>query len=216
MSKYKCIIFDLDGTILDTSAGIRRSIEESIRILKLPEMTNAQLESCIGPPIQNSFKNIYHMEMEEATAAAAVFRNLYKEKYLCDAVVYDGMLEVFKHLKKCGMKIMIATYKREDYTLTLLEKFGLLDIFDYVKGSDFEGKLSKADIIRLCIEQGGCSDEEVVMIGDTTHDSKAAQEMEIDFVAVTYGFGFKPLELIEEAVYIANTAEEIKEFLCDK
>ena len=215
MSKYKCIIFDLDGTILDTSEGIRKSVEESIVVLKLPAMTDSQLQSCIGPPIQNSFKNIYKMEIEEANEAAAVFRDLYKGKYLYDACLYAGMMQMLDNLKKSGMKIMIATYKREDYTLTLLEKFGLLKVFDYVKGSDFEGKLTKSDIIRMCIEQSECSDEEVIMIGDTIHDSSAAQSLGIDFIAVTYGFGFKQLEEIKEAVYVADSVADIKSYLCN-
>lgn len=213
MSKYKCVLFDLDGTIIDSSSGVKKSILETIKLLKLPTMTEEELEACIGPPIQNSFQKIYNMQKNDADAAAAVFRKIYREKNLFDAVIYDDMLVLIEFLRKKNMKIMIATYKREDYTVELLEKFELYDKFDFVKGSDFEGKLTKSDIMNICIDECGCSREEVVMIGDTIHDLNAANELGVDFIAVTYGFGFKDNIDNIKAVCVANTVRDICDYM---
>ena len=176
-------------------------------------MREEELESCIGPPIQNSFQRIYNMQKSEADEAAAVFRKIYKEKNLFDAVIYDDMMMLLELLRSQNIKIMIATYKREDYTIELLEKFDLYNKFDFVKGSDFEGKLTKSDIMNICIDECGCSKEEVVMIGDTIHDLGAANELGVDFIAVTYGFGFKDDVEDIKAVYVAKTVNEICDYM---
>lgn len=212
MSEYKCVIFDLDGTIIDSSKGIRRSIEETIKVLGLQKMSDVQVESCIGPPIQDSFKRIYQVAESEANEMASVFRNFYKEKYLYEAEVYRGMSEFINSLQRNRIVTMIATYKREDYTEKLLKQFGLWELFDYVKGADFAGKLKKLDIINLCIKKSRCHPNEIVMIGDTFHDSEAAYQAGIDFIAVTYGFGFEPMECVNEAVYIAESVSDLKEY----
>ncbi len=212
MNRYKCVIFDLDGTIIDSSSGIRKSIEETIKVLNFSQMDEAELESCIGPPIQDSFRRIYHLNEKDANDAAAVFREYYKEKYLYDAEVYQGMKELLKQLRSHGILTMIATYKREDYTMKLLEKFDLLKLFDYVKGSDFEGKLKKADIINLCMEQSQCSKNEIVMVGDTSHDSGAACEVGLDFIAVTYGFGFQANSNVKGAICTVDSVQELSDY----
>ena len=212
MSKYKCVLFDLDGTIIDSSEGVKKSISESIEILGLPQLTESQLESCIGPPIQRSFKVLYEMDEKQANDSAAVFRNIYKDKYLFDAIIYDGIVDLIKALKREGVKVMIATYKREDYMRILLEKFELLELFDNVKGADFEGKLNKSDIIRMCIAESGCDVRDVVMVGDTIHDQTAAENVGIDFVAVTYGFGFKKPDKLENVTFVADYAKDMEKF----
>lgn len=213
MSKYKCVLFDLDGTIIDSSSGVKKSIVETIELLKLPAMREEELDSCIGPPIQKSFQKIYNMQKSEADEAAAVFRKIYREKNLFDAVIYDDMMKLIDFLKNQNIKIMIATYKREDYTIELLEKFDLYNKFDFVKGADFEGKLTKSDIMNICIEQSGCNKEEVVMIGDTIHDLGAAQELGVDFIAVTYGFGFKDIAENIDAVFVASNVKDICDYM---
>lgn len=213
MNKYKCVIFDLDGTIIDSSEGIRKSIEETIKTLNLQKMSDVQLESCIGPPIQDSFRKIYGVDENEVNKMASVFRNFYKEKYLYEAEIYDGMIELINSLQHNKIMTMIATYKREDYTKKLLKKFGIWGLFDYVKGADFEGKLKKTDIINQCIEKSQCKRSEIVMLGDTFHDSIAACEAGIDFIAVTYGFGFKATESVNEAIFIADSVSELEDYL---
>ena len=175
-------------------------------------MSDMQLESCIGPPIQESFRRIYGVDEVRANEMASIFRNLYKEKYLYDAEVYSGMPEVINTLKHNGIMVMIATYKREDYTEKLLKKFGLWNQFDYVKGSDFDGRLKKSDIIKMCIEKSQCNREECIMIGDTFHDGDAAYEIGVDFLAVTYGFGFKAKESVDGAIFIADSVLELKDY----
>lgn len=193
MNQYKLVIFDLDGTILNTTEGILLSIEHTIDKYNLPKPSKEILCSFIGPPIQESFKKLYNLSDEKIQEMAIEFRKCYSDSdNLFKATPYEGIYVLFTRLKELGYQIAIATYKREDYALRLLEKFHFDDYTDIIFGGDNENKLKKKDIIGMCLNKAGVNNpNEAIMIGDTEHDANGAKELGMDFIAVTYGFGFK-------------------------
>lgn len=213
MKKYNCVIFDLDGTLMDTSIGVLKSVKYTIDKMKFEELSEEELRLFIGPPIQNSFRNKYRLDDNKTNEAALMFRNSYKEKFLYDAEVYPGVIELLSYLRSNNILTMVATYKREDYTLMLLEHFGLNKYFDFIKGSDMEGQLTKTDIVNLCIEKSGQNKDNIVLIGDTKHDELGAKEAKIDFIAVTYGFGFKKGEKVEDAICVCDYVRDLEKVL---
>ena len=204
MRQYDTILFDLDGTVLDTSSGILRSIDEAIMLCGLPEITPEQKRSMIGPPIDRSFKAIYGMTDEQAKEAAAAFRTAYSGKYLMDAQPYPGILELMEQLRRDGWKLGVATYKRNDYAQRLMQETGINDLCHFTLGSDGKDQ-TKADIIRICPEQLGCVDPaRCIMVGDTVHDLTGAQNAGTAFAGVTFGFGFVSREeIMEQGALIA-------------
>ncbi len=191
MRKYDAVIFDLDGTLLDTSEGIFRSVGYVIKSSNLPAITDDVMRTFIGPPIQRSFARVYDLPQEEADTYADMFRNRYKDHDLLLARPYEGMTEAIKALRDAGIKTAVATYKRQDYAQKLLRHFGFDRITDAIFGSDVAGKLSKKDIIENAITSLKVTDHgRVVMVGDSDNDAIGAKEINVPFVAVTYGFGF--------------------------
>lgn len=192
MNQYKLIIFDLDGTILDTTEGILLSVDHTIGKYGLPKLSNETLLSFIGPPIQMSFKKIYDLPDEAVQEMAVEFRNCYSDsENLFMAKPYEGIYKLFSYLKEHNYQIAIATYKREDYALRLLKRFHFDDYTDIMFGGDNDNKLKKKDIIIKCLQKAGINNpREALMIGDTEHDANGAKELGMDFVAVTYGFGY--------------------------
>lgn len=213
MKKYTCLLFDLDGTLLDTSRGVLKSVNYTIDKLGLMPITTEVQKSFIGPPIQNSFRRVFELDDEMTNLAAATFRNIYKDEFLLEADHYDGMLEFLDELKSNDFKLAVATYKREDYTYKLLDAMNLSKYFDIIKGSDMEGKLTKADIVQYCIDCFKCDKNEVVLIGDSSNDEVGAKEKNIDFIGVTYGFGYKEKSDVSKSVYVASSVKELKEYI---
>ncbi|WP_252229308.1 HAD hydrolase-like protein [Clostridium sp. ZBS15] len=213
MKKYNCVIFDLDGTLMDTSIGVLKSVKYTINKMKFEKLSEEELRLFIGPPIQNSFKDKYTLDDNKTNEAAAMFRNAYKEKFLYHAKIFSGIIELLSYLRSNNILTMVATYKREDYTLMLLEYFGLSKYFDFIKGSDMDGKLTKADIVNLCIEKSNQDKEKAVLVGDTNHDLLGAKQAGIDFIAVTYGFGFKKGEEFEDTVYVCDSVTDLHRIL---
>lgn len=211
----KLIIFDLDGTILDTSEGIKSAVKYAISEFGLDLPSDAILDSFIGPPIQWSLQALYGLSDERATLISQAFRERYKTVDLFKAKPYDNLIDVLKYFNKRGIKIAVATYKREDYTKLLLDYFGLNNYFDIICGSDFEGKLRKKDIIFNVIKEAKVSLQDTIMVGDTILDAEGAAIIGIDFIAAIYGFGFKTEEDLKKAnkICIIDSIDDIKKII---
>ena len=214
--QFKAVAFDLDGTILDTSAGILASIKHTIQKFGLKPLEEDQLRRFIGPPIQNSFAKYYGLEGSALKEAAAVFRDRYKTEDLLKAVPYEGIYDVFEALCQNGIKLVIATYKREDYAVALLQHFEFHKYTNIMCGSDFEGSLQKKDILENALRSAGISDYgEAVMVGDKDNDAVGAESIGAAFIGVTYGFGFRTKRDVYQfrAVGAADRPRELIEIL---
>ena len=211
---YKAVLFDLDGTLLDTSDGILRAIDETIVTCNLPDIPLELKKTMIGPPINQSLQTIYALSDEETERATNVFRKCYAEKYLFYAEAYPGIFDMLKNLRENNWKIGVATYKRNDYAQTLLQQTGLLNLCDYALGSDGKDQ-TKADIIKCCLIELGIEAKDCIMIGDTIHDAIGAEKVGAAFIGVTYGFGFKnKKEVIGDFVIgVVDTTKELSALL---
>ncbi|MDO4268671.1 MAG: HAD hydrolase-like protein [Eubacteriales bacterium] len=216
MGRYKLAVFDLDGTILDTTEGVLSAVKYTIQKKKLPPLSDSRLASFIGPPIQDSFAGAYGLSGEILQELATVFRDRYKGEDLLKAAPYEGIYQVFDTLKEREIVPAVATYKREDYALELLRHYRFHEYCPVMHGADHENRLKKQDIIRLCMEETGVTDcREVVMIGDTVHDASGAEKLGVDFVGVTYGFGFRGPEDFDGVRHIgtADCAADILKWI---
>ncbi|MCD7899176.1 MAG: HAD hydrolase-like protein [Bacteroides sp.] len=213
MNDYKLAIFDLDGTILDTTEGIIASVKYTIKRFGFPTPNVDKLLSFIGPPIQESFALHYNIAGDQLQEMSNVFRDNYSSETLLQAKPYEGIYEVFEFLKDYKIQTAIATYKREDYALKLLKHFGFDKYTNIMFGADNENRLKKKDIILKCLHQTNLENSlnKCVMIGDTLHDANGAKSLNVDFIAVTYGFGFKVKQREESVVtkFYANTPKDI-------
>lgn len=216
MRKYDLAVFDLDGTILDTTEGVLAAVKYTIQKLGYRMPADEELYSFIGPPIQNSFARFYGLSGDILQEVATIFRNQYKDFDLLKAKPYEGIYDTFQKMLDQGIVPAVATYKREDYATTLLNHYGFNRYTQIMYGADHENKLTKRDIIEKCILDAGIQDySKVVMIGDTVHDAKGAMEIGVDFIGVTYGFGFKKREDLSDVAFVgcAESAIQILDFV---
>lgn len=194
MSMIKGVLFDLDGTLLDTSIGIIKSASYVADRLGYPSLPDTIMRTFVGPPIQESFMRNYGISSEAAQEAADMFRVHYVSNALFDAVLYDGIIGTMREIKKKGLKIGVATYKREDYAISLLQHFGISIFCDSVRGADNNNCLRKSDIIKLCIRDLEIEKRQIILLGDTEYDARGAEEAGVHFLGVTYGFGFHSVD----------------------
>ena len=212
-SKYDLIIWDVDGTLLDTSEGIMTAVKYTLEnsVYKVPDDT--VLKSFIGPPLQESFIRICGVPEEKARELVNDFRLRYKEQDLLKATSYEGILSLVKNIFSHGIKQSVATYKRQDLAEELLKELGFSKYMKSIYGSDYEGKLTKKDIIeKVIIDSEVKSLDRIVMIGDSDGDQKGASQVGIDFIGVTYGFGFKKGNK-DSGVKFVDNVHELRELL---
>lgn len=192
---YKLVIFDVDGTMLDTSEGLIASVVWTINTLGYQMPEKSVIESFVGPRIQDSLNRVYGLNGEELAYAAKVFRDHYKKGDVLLAKPYEGIYEMMEILKNQGIHIAVATNKRQDFVDQLMKKYFFESYVEVVYGTDFEGRFNKVDLIQLCMEKLQIKEKQyAVMIGDSVYDAEAARKADIDFIGVTYGFDFKTEE----------------------
>ncbi len=194
--KYSDFIFDMDGTLADTSPGVFEGVRRTLRQMGAPSLPEQELRRFIGPPLHLSFHEICGMDEAKAMEATLLFREYYKKEGVFNSTLYDGMETLLRTLKAKGCRLMVATLKREAQAVSLVEHLGIADCFTAVVGSDDAEKRTKKDVIELAMALSGIPGPDgVLMIGDSKFDAVGAEQAGVDFCAVTYGFGFTPATL---------------------
>ena len=191
MGKYEIAVFDVDGTLLDTTEGVLASVKYTIDKMGFEPLSEDVLKTFIGPPIQDSFAKAYNLSGDILQDIATCFRNRYKDYELLKAVPYDGIYEVFDKLMERNVKLAVATYKRQDYAEAILKHFGFDKYTNILYGADHNNKLKKVDIIEKCMVDLGVTDySNAVMIGDRIdNDIVPAKQLGMKTIWVKQGFG---------------------------
>lgn len=191
---YKCVIFDLDGTLFDTSPGIIRALRYVIKKEKLPFLDDEELIKFVGPPLGVSFDKYYSCSEKNKLRYVREFREYYQNNTIMNFEVYDGIDDLLGFLNDHNIKIGIATYKRDDLAKKIVLGYSRGNYFTTIHGNDDFGSFTKCEIIKQCITDFGEDPQSVLYIGDMESDAVAAYEAGVDFMAVTYGFGFSKID----------------------
>ena len=208
--KYRALVWDIDGTLLNTLEGLVAAYQYTIAKLNLPEKTYEEIATFIGPTPQTIFVSKFGLSEIEAQKAADIFRDRYKNVDLLKAKPYSDLLSVLEKLSGIGYKQAVATNKRQDYAVDICRHFGIDKYCRPIYGADNFNKLSKAELIKKCLNDLEVTNNQAVMIGDTLGDKTAAEQAGVDFIGVNYGFGFKNIE------GYANSPSEILGLLKDE
>ena len=185
--KYDCVIFDMDGTIMDTSEGVMRSVQYALRKMGLPDDDLERIRRFIGPPLYEAFSEYYGMNDADATEAVRQYRVRYADIGVLEYTPYAGMIELIADIRRAGMKVGIATGKPEKFTRVILQHSGLEKYVDMLITPNLgDKKQDKPEMVRAIMEKLG---QKAVMIGDRCFDMEGAKANGIDCIGVTQGFG---------------------------
>lgn len=219
MSKYKFVLFDLDGTLSQSSEGIRKSLEYAITSLSkpLPDLDDYTLY--IGPPLLDTFRNVCGFDEESCQKGLVLYRDFYNEKGKYLNRLYDGIADVLEKLKQSGVKTAVCTSKYEKFAEEIIDILGITGYFDAICGSTFDGsRKDKKDLIPYALKSLGGSIEldrdKTVMLGDTYFDARGARLCGVDFVGVKYGYGSTDAMQNEGAEVFADTPADILSIIC--
>ncbi len=187
--KYELVLFDLDGTLLDTSQGIFNSVRFAEKNMGFKPVQNEMLPLFVGPPPKKMYQEIYGVSEQEAIEATKFHRQYGATKAVYEARVYDNMVELLQMLKRKGVKTGVTTLKSQHIAEKVLEASGIRCFFDVVVGMNHAESLTKADTIVIATKSIG-KNVSTVLIGDSCYDMEGAKDVGIDFIGVKYGFGF--------------------------
>ncbi len=212
---YNYVLFDLDGTLVDSSEGILNSAQYALNQCGVKEDNIERLKVFIGPPLKETFIAVYGMSEEQATHACNVFRMYYSEKGKLQCHLYDDIVTMLSTLKKSGKTLIVATSKPTVFSQDILDRLQISQFFDDIVGSNMDNSRSKkSEIINYILEKYRIEDKsQVVMVGDKSHDLIGASQCGISAIGVSYGFGTVEELLGEPHEKIVDTTRELLEIL---
>ena len=215
MSKYKFIIFDLDGTLIDPKEGQINSVKYALKSFGINEEDENKLCKFIGPPLKESFKKYYNFNEQQIDIGIQKYREYFMEKGIKEAVLYNGITTMLNTLKENGKKIIIATSNPTSFAKQIARMYKIDNYLFDICGSKLDGsRVTKSEILSYVIDKHKIKNKnEAIMVGDRIHDILGAQGIKIDSVGVLYGYGMK--EEIDEAkpTYKVNTVQELEDLL---
>jgi len=212
---FSCILFDLDGTIMDSAPGITATLAYTFATLGLPIPSPADLVAYVGPPILDSFRDRAGFTTQQAEHALDIYRPQYLRAGVFDATVYPGVAQVLRHIHESGIPLSLATSKPEKPARLILEHYDLLKYFDVITGaSEDEVRSAKADVVAEALTRltaFGADLSRPVMVGDRSHDVHGAAEHNVPTIFVRWGYG-SPAEEVG-TIGVASDAEELDALL---
>ena len=214
-AKYKTILFDLDGTLIDSKPGILTSIRKTLDAFDIP-YTEEIIDGMVGPPFRVSMKEMLGIEdMNVIEQLITFYRTHYKAGDWRDCKIYDGVVEMLSALRERGYTLGLATSKPLQYTTIIMEELGLDKYFHYVGGAtgDATSEL-KTDVINNVLTKLGVKDlDSVLMIGDRLYDIEGAKSSGVDSMGILWGYGDRAEHENCGADFILSTPSEVVEFL---
>lgn len=211
MNKYKCVLFDLDGTLADTFPGILHSYQYAARETGFPEPDEQIAGEVIGAPLAEVFRTRFGLSEDLTKQALYHYRLYYAENGIHEAVLYQRMADTLAKLKQEGYLLAVTTLKKESFAKEMLKWLGVADYFDVILGMNDSDTATKADIVNKALNILETKCEDAVLVGDSSYDAIGAEIVGVDFIAVTYGFGYKSADDVEgnNVKAIIATPEEL-------
>lgn len=213
--KYKTILFDLDGTLIDSKPGILTSIRKTLDEYKIP-YTESVIDKMVGPPFRISMRELLGIDdMSLIEQLILYYRTHYKAGDWRDCRIYDGVVEMLSFLRENGYILGLATSKPLQYTTIIMEELGLDKYFHYVGGATGDATSEmKTDVINNVLSRLNVTDlDSVLMIGDRHYDIEGAKSSGVDSMGILWGYGDRTEHESHGADYILSTPREVSEFL---
>ncbi|MEV8368380.1 HAD hydrolase-like protein [Microbacterium sp. NPDC064584] len=195
-SPWTCVLWDVDGTIVDASDGILRRLTITLEHFGRTAPTRAELVHWIGPPMFQSFQATAGMTPEQAAEAVSYYRTLGKaDGYTTGAKLFPGVAEVIREVAAAGIPQATASSKPEIQVAALMDHFDLTPCLTAVVGatSDERTLARKADIVAEALrrlEVAGVDTSRPVLVGDRHHDVEGGAEQGVPVIFVQWGFSW--------------------------
>lgn len=230
---FQYILFDLDGTLTDPKIGITTCVQYALAAEGIQEPDLDKLEGFIGPPLKDSFEEFYGFSEEQALRAVEKYRERFTVTGIFENEIYPGIPEMLKTLKEKGKVISIASSKPTELVERILEHFAIAEYFDFVVGSEMDGRrsrkeevveealrllLSDTSVIKTHAENDAdwkskIVKDQIAMVGDRKFDIEGARAFGLTGVGVSFGYAAEHELEYAGADYIVDSVAELQDLL---
>lgn len=211
--KSSLVVFDLDGTLIDTAPDLITSLNHTIAALDLAPVGYEDLTHLVGQGakamIERALRLRGHPLSDEMLSPLLErFIAFYSDTMPGDSKLYPGLLAAMERLKAAGFRLAVCTNKMESLALTLLHKLDLTGHFAAITGGDtFSVRKPDAQHLIGTVERAGGELSRTVMIGDSINDILVARNAGVPSIAVPFGYSDVGVETLEPSRIIAHYDE---------
>lgn len=178
------VVFDFDGTLVDTGPAILKCAARSLEVHGYDPSEMHDLNLIIGPPLVDGFRQVADISREEALPLVATYREIFaREVVPSDYPPLPGMPELLHALRAQGRRIAVATSRLESSVTEMLAATSL-PTFDAIAGRLEPGRDTKADCIAAVLEELGCAGDQAVMVGDRKYDVEGAHALGLACIGI--------------------------------
>ena len=211
MTRARCLLFDLDGTLTDNYEGISRCVLYALEGTGCDAPDELALHGCVGPPLRQSFARLLAtQDGARIESAVARYRDRYSLHGWRENAVYPGIAEALQRLADAGNRLFLCTAKPQVYAQRIVTHFGLAPHLSGVHGPDLGGRLDdKRDLMTTLLARERISPEQCVMIGDRAQDMDAAKVNGVAGLGVLWGYGTREELLSAGARQLAARPEDL-------
>jgi len=186
----RAVLLDLDGTLIDSRAGIAASCEAALRALGHTPDPSFDITPLIGPPLPQVIGRLLQdLGDDRIDAGIAAYRAHYGETGLYQATIYPGITDVLPRLSATA-RCFVVTSKRSVFARRIIDSFGMAAWFSGVYGTEPDGSLDdKRELIAAVLRAEALDARETVMVGDRSHDMIGARANGLRGIGVLWGYG---------------------------
>ena len=205
------IIFDLDGTLIDSSEGVVEAVNYSLDKVGEPAQSPERIKSYIGFPLSVMYPNFTNKSLD---ILYAHFQDKAKDTVVQSTVILPGVEEVLDNLAESGYTLAIASTKIRKHITGVIEKMNWEKYFVTYSGGDEVTHVKPApDIFQLTMKKMSAGQNNTIVVGDTINDIHAAQAIDLPVVAVYSLYGNKKEVDESKPDYILNSIDELPALL---
>ena len=215
LKKFELIIFDLDGTLVDSAKDIMIANNKTLEKFGYKPISFKNVKQIIGQGIRvNIIKSLkmqnVKINKKKENEMYDFFFSFYKKNLYVESKIYRGLNSFLKNLKKQGYKLAVCSNKLEVLTKIVLKKTKLLKYFDFVAGGDtFAHRKPHPSVLNNVIKNFKINKNNVLFIGDSEHDYYSALNSNIKFCLKTKGFTNKPISFFKKSYKLKSYTNKI-------
>ncbi len=214
MHRYDTILFDFDGTVMDTNHVIIQSWQHTFRTLRNQEQDVEKIIRTFGEPLETTVKHLFpDVPVQDVVE---IYRNYHRDNFGELIDVFPGIRELLQELKARDYKTGLVTSRLRQTTMQGLEKYELASYFDVIITADDTSKHKPdPEPINIALERLKSAPEQSMMLGDTMFDIRCAKNAGVDSVLVGWALAVSDEDKNgpDAPNYMIEKAEDLLELL---
>ncbi|MEH6455242.1 MAG: HAD-IA family hydrolase [Cocleimonas sp.] len=216
MNKYSLLVFDWDGTLIDSKAQIVNCMQATILSLKLDARTDKQISNIIGLGLEQAIRSLYpNVSAEIIKQTAQSYREYFLTKDKTPSPLFDGAKEVLNSLRESGYDLAVATGKSRRGLDKGLIDTGLKAFFPITRCADETRSKPHPQMLEEILVDCNTEASKTLMIGDSEYDLQLANNTKVDALAVSYGVHGLMRLLKEDPVGFVDDIKQLPQWLID-